>query len=177
MKGDRSPAAMRRKKGKAAGPAPRGPRGSSSTIINNPGNPAANINAGDVALHHVAAGLSIGTKPVFANPTVASGETTASIAAAVVADSGALAAGTYRVEITLGFSGAPAAGKHITVQHRNAADAATLQSLGLCPAGESATILLERVVVAANERIRAVIGAVAAAAAEVTQAQIRAYLL
>lgn len=62
MAQDRSPAAMRRKKEKAAA-APRGPRGASSTFIPNPDNPAANVSAQDVAVHHVAGGrlLAAGT--------------------------------------------------------------------------------------------------------------------
>lgn len=106
--------------------------------------------------------------------TVASGQSTAPGAAAVVADTGALAAGLYDLEITLGFSGVLAAGKHISVEHRNAANGANIAQLGLCPAGGVKTIYISRVVVAANERVRAVIGAVAAAAAEVAHATIRA---
>lgn len=106
--------------------------------------------------------------------TVASGQVTAGAIAAVIADTGALPAGTYDVEITLGFSGAGVAGKHISVEHRNAANAANVQALGLCPAAAVKTIYLSRVAVALNERIRAVIGPVAAAAAEVAHATIRA---
>lgn len=112
-----------------------------------------------------------------ANPTVAAGETTASIAAALIADTGQLAAGTYMVEVVLGFSGTGAAGKHLAVQHRDAANTGTVSPLGLCPAGGAIGLAFERVVIAANQRIRVVVGAVAAAAAEVTQAQIRVYLL
>lgn len=113
----------------------------------------------------------------FVNPIVVSAQAAAPAAAAVVADSGALAAGVYAVEVDLGFSAAPAAGKHISLEHRNAANNGNTQQLGLCPGGAAPHIFLERVVVAANERIRAVIGAVAAAAGEVAHASIRLYLL
>lgn len=110
-------------------------------------------------------------------PVVASGESTAAAANAVVADSGELPAGAYRVEITMGFSGAAAAGKHLAAQHRNAANGANVAPLALCPAGGAMGIVLERVDVAEDERIRVVVGAVAAIAAEVTQAHIRVYPL
>jgi hypothetical protein len=110
-------------------------------------------------------------------PTVASGQATAPAIAAVIADTGALAAGVYDLEITLGFSGVLAAGKHLSVEHRNAANAANVFQYGLCPAGASKTVYISRVVVAANERIRVVVGPVAAAAAEVTHATIRALLV
>jgi hypothetical protein len=51
--------------------------------------------------------------------TVASGQATAPTAAQVVADTGALAAGVYDLEITLGFSGVLAAGKHLSVEHQH----------------------------------------------------------
>lgn len=110
-------------------------------------------------------------------PTVASGQATAPAAAQVIADTGALPAGAYDLEITLGFSGVLAAGKHISVEHRNAANGANIQQLGLCPAGAPKTIYLSRVVVALNERVRAVVGAVAGGASEVAHATIRAMLV
>lgn len=113
----------------------------------------------------------------LATPSAIGAETTASIAAAVIADTGALAVGSYRVEITLGFSGTVVAGKHIVVQHRDAANTGNIGILALCPSGASVHIVLERVVIAATERIRAVIGAVAAGVGEVSQASIRVYLL
>lgn len=100
---------------------------------------------------------------------------TAGAIGAVVADTGDIPAGDYFVEVSLGFSGVLAAGKHIEVQHRNAADAATLRVLGLCPAGQSHYFELKRITILEGESIRAVIGAVAAAAAEVAHASIRVY--
>lgn len=110
-------------------------------------------------------------------PTVVSGTGTASVAEAVIADTGNLAAGSYRVEITMGHSGVSAAGKHLVAEHRNAADSATNHTLGICPSGGAIGLVLDRVEVAANESIRVKMGAVAAAASEVAQAMIRAYLL
>jgi hypothetical protein len=106
--------------------------------------------------------------------TVASGQATAPTAAQVVADTGALAAGVYDLEITLGFSGVLAAGKHLSVEHRNAANAANIAQLGLAPAGTGGSVYLTRVVVALNERVRVVVGAVAGAVSEVAHATIRA---
>jgi hypothetical protein len=105
---------------------------------------------------------------------VASGQATAPTAAQVVADTGALAAGVYDLEITLGFSGVLAAGKHLSVEHRNAANAANIAQLGLAPAGTGGSVYLTRVVVALNERVRVVVGAVAGAVSEVAHATIRA---
>lgn len=119
--------------------------------------------------------------PVSSSPLVAplftSGQQVAPVAAIVVTDTGALGAGVYRVEANLGFSGVLAAGKHLTLEHRNAANAANVTQLGMCPAGGSESFVFERVVLAAGERIRAIVGAVAAAAGEVAHGTIRVYLL
>jgi propanediol utilization protein len=121
---------------------------------------------------------SVSTLDNLPNPTKASGDLTGITAAnTVIADTGQLAAGVYLVEIELGFSGTLVAGKHIIVQHRDAANAANINTLGLCPGGDSRYLLFRRVVVAANERIRAAVGAVATLAGEVVHASIRAYLL
>jgi hypothetical protein len=110
-------------------------------------------------------------------PAVAFGQVAAPGAAVVIADSGALPAGIYMAEITLGYSAVAAAGKHISVEHRNAANAANIAQLGLCPGGGQVAFKIARVVLAANERIRAVGGAVVGAAGEVAHATIRTYLL
>lgn len=121
--------------------------------------------------------LPVSVAPFVAPVVVSAQAVGISGAGTVVADSGALPAGIYRAEIILGFSGTLVAGKHVQVEHRNAANGATLQLYGLCPGGSSLPIEMERIVVAANERIRAVIGAVATLAGEVAQATIRLYLL
>jgi hypothetical protein len=108
-------------------------------------------------------------------PTVASGQAAAPTAGQVIADTGALAAGIYDIEVTLGFSGAAAAGKQITVEHRNAANNANIQQYAMLPCPGAHPVYFARVSVAAGERIRAVIGAVAAAASEVAHATIRVH--
>lgn len=108
-------------------------------------------------------------------PTVASAQTVAGIAGSVVADTGPLPQGDYDVEITLGFSGIAAAGKHIQVEHRNAANNAVVQEYALCPAGAAHGLNLSKITLAANERIRAILGAVAAGAGEAAHACIRAF--
>lgn len=106
-----------------------------------------------------------------------SGVSTAPIAAAVIADTGALGAGEYRLEIELSAEAVAAAGKGLRVEHRNAANGATVNTLGGVPGGASRDILVTRVTLAASERVRVVVGAVAFAASEVAVASIRAYKL
>lgn len=96
-------------------------------------------------------------------------------AAALIADTGALPAGDYKVELDLDAAAALAAGKQLIVEHRNAANAATLRQLGACTAGASKSVTIARVPLAANERIRVIVGAVLFAAGEVATAAIRAY--
>lgn len=143
-------------------------RGSTDTIIPNPANPAARVIAEDVAVRTGGAPL--------ANPTVASGQATAPAIGAVIADTGALPAGTYLVEIRAAGSCVRAAGKQLEVQHRNAANAANVNILATTP-GEPVTTETFRVVLALNERIRIVVGAVAFAAAEIANGLVRVYLL
>lgn len=148
----------------------RGPLGATNTRIPDPGgNPALYVSADDVAVR-------VGGFPIR-NPTAASGLSIAPAAGAVVADTGPLAAGTYLVEINLMASAAAAAGKHIQVEHRDAANAANINVLSGCAGGQMFSTLVERVVVAANQRVRAIIGAVAFAASEGALASIRAYRL
>ena len=110
-------------------------------------------------------------------PVVGQGKATTPAANAVIADTGALVAGDYLVEITMGFADTVLAGKGLACEHRNAANAATVAELGVCPAGTAAPIVYKRVSVAANERIRVVNLAVVGAAGSVAQATIRAHLL
>ena len=154
---------------KAAAGTEKGPRGATDLVIPNAANPAARVIAGDVAVR--AGGVPLST------PTVGAGFATAPAAAFVLGDTGALAAGTYLVEVTMGAAGSVAAGKDIRVEHRNAANASNVNVLGLCPSSQALYLRRERVVVALNERIRVVVGAILFAAAETTQAEIRVYLL
>lgn len=107
-----------------------------------------------------------------AGMTYASAATTASGAAAVIADTGALAAGDYDFDVTLGAAGVVVAGKCIILEHRDAANAATLKNLALVGADEALALTIRRMAIATNERIRAIVGAVAFAAAERSQASI-----
>lgn len=141
----------------------------SSTIIPDTDNPALTIQADDVS-------VQAGGAP-RKNPTVAAGEATAPAAAALIADTGALAAGTYYLEGTIAFDGASAAGKSLKVEHRDAANTSTLAVIARGPCGGAMGFGAERIVIAANERIRVIVAAVAGAAAEVAQAQIRVYKL
>jgi hypothetical protein len=92
--------------------------------------------------------------------------TTASAIGAVIADTGALAAADYDFDIKIAGGGAVLAGKVLIVEHRNAANAATLQSLAMVGGDATAEVLLRRYTLALNERIRVIVGAVAFAAAE-----------
>ena len=85
---------------------------------------------------------------------------------AVIADSGALAAGDYKIHGHLGADGVAAAGKAIVLEHRDAANAATLKQLGRCPFGSTLEVYVARITLAANERIRAIGGSVAGGAGE-----------
>lgn len=93
-----------------------------------------------------------------------SGDLVAPAGAAVIADSGALAAGVYDVDICMAAADAAAPGKGILIQHRNGANAATTNILGSCAAGSSNQVNLKGYVLLANERIRAVTMAQAGAA-------------
>lgn len=89
-----------------------------------------------------------------------------------IADTGALAAGDYRVIAHAASDGAVAAGKSLVLVHRNAADAADVRELGGCsPAGE-ARIEIPRITLAANERIRWRGGAVAHGAGEIARGNV-----
>lgn len=100
---------------------------------------------------------------------------TAPGAAAVIADTGALPAGDYTIDVELDAAAALAAGKALVVEHRNAANSAVVKQLGGCAAGQSRTLSIRRLTLAANERVRVVTGAVAFAASETATAAIQAY--
>jgi hypothetical protein len=83
---------------------------------------------------------------------------------AVQADTGALAAGDYDFDIQLAASDTVVVGKGLVIEHRNAANAATLQNLGgIAPSGGT-QIRLRRYTIATNERIRVIAGTAAGAA-------------
>ena len=84
---------------------------------------------------------------------------------AVQADTGALAAGDYDFDIQLSVGDTTAAGKGLVIEHRNAANAATLQNLGGCgDQGCAIQVRLRRYTLAVNERIRVIAGTAAGAA-------------
>jgi len=96
--------------------------------------------------------------------TWASVKSAAPAANAVQATTGPLPAGTYDFEIILLASDTVAVGKGLVVEHRNAADGATLQTLGGIAAPDSRQISLKGVTLALNERIRVIAGTAAGAA-------------
>jgi hypothetical protein len=109
--------------------------------------------------------------------TVVGGRVVAPGANVVIADSGALPAGDYRVQVLIGYADTLAAGKCAVIEHRNAANAATVDQLGAVPAGDSREIVIERLTLAASERIRVVNDAVVGAAGSVVVATVIAALL
>lgn len=92
----------------------------------------------------------------------------------VVADTGSLPAGTYEVEITGGILGPDTAGVGLVAEHRNAANAATVSTLG---GGTQFERRIKRVTIAANERIRIKVDAVALPASTKAVAAVRVYQL
>jgi hypothetical protein len=98
--------------------------------------------------------------------TWVSGITTAPAANAVIADTGQLTAGDYDFDVQMGIADSTAAvGKCLILEHRNAANAATLFNLALIPQQDSQRYQFRRVTIATNERLRVINGAVAGAAA------------
>jgi hypothetical protein len=85
-------------------------------------------------------------------------------ASAVQADTGALAAGDYDFDVSLCASDSVAVGKGLVLEHRNAANNATVVNLGGIPAGGSERITLRRYTIATNERLRVIAGTAAGAA-------------
>ena len=96
---------------------------------------------------------------------------------AVIADTGALAAGDYRVSAYLGASGAVGAGKSVVLAHRNAANNADVKILGICPCGDSGAVAIARITLAANERIVIRAGSAATVAAEEYGGSVQAFAI
>lgn len=85
---------------------------------------------------------------------------------AVLADTGALPAGLYNVKINLALAEAVIAGVGLFIEHRDAANAATVKDLGgTTPGGGGMELELENYRLALNERIRIVGGSAATTAA------------
>jgi len=102
-----------------------------------------------------------------ASPTVgsASANNAAPGIGAVQADSGALAAGDYEIDIYLSVSDTTVVGKGLVVEHRNAANSATLRNIGGCSVPGQIHIHVKRWTLVLNERIRVIAGTAAGAAA------------
>lgn len=109
--------------------------------------------------------------------TVANGTQTAAAAVAgtVVADTGALAAGDYLIEAVCAVLGVATAGVGLVVEHRNAANSANVSVLGACSGGGTLDTEIDGVTIAANERIRIVVGATALPASTTAAGSVRAY--
>lgn len=97
--------------------------------------------------------------------TWVSAKTAAPAIGAVQADTGALAAGEYDFDVLLAVSDTTAVGKGLVVEHRDAANTATLQNLGGCSVPGNQALQLRRITIATNERIRVIAGTAAGAAA------------
>lgn len=92
----------------------------------------------------------------------AQGTSAAPAAGAVVADTGALAAGDYEFVVAIGSDDTAAAGKFIAIEHRNAGNSANIRRILRAVPGDDTFRLA--ITIAANERLRVVTGAIAAAA-------------
>lgn len=96
--------------------------------------------------------------------TWVSAKTAAPAVNSVQADTGALASGDYDFDITLSASDTVAVGKGLVIEHRNAANGATIHNLGSVPAGAVQQFRFRRYAIGANERIRIIAGTAAGAA-------------
>lgn len=113
----------------------------------------------------------------LATVAVSARTATAVPAATQTVSTGALLAGDYLVEVSMGYVDTPLAGKGLTCEHRNAAGNGTVTELGICPAGATFAQWYNRITVAANETIRVMSLAIAGAAGAEASATIRVYKL
>ena len=97
-------------------------------------------------------------------PTAVSAKNAAPGIGAVQADTGALAAGTYDFDVYLAISDTVAVGKGLVVEHRNAANAATLFNIGGAAPSGQIQIQIRSYPLLLNERVRVIAGTVAGAA-------------
>lgn len=94
-------------------------------------------------------------------------------ASGVVLDTGNLLAGEYKVDCRFAYQGTAATGKELIVQHRDAADAATVDTLGTVEARADVgqgVAKADRITVATDESIRVVNGATAGGAGSIAEA-------
>jgi hypothetical protein len=114
-------------------------------------------------------GATQGTTPWKAREDTAamtwvSGKSAAPAIGAVQADTGALAAGDYDFDVYLVVSDTVAVGKGLVIEHRNAANGATLQTLGGVSTQGELALRFRRYTMATNERLRIIAGTAAGAA-------------
>ena len=107
-------------------------------------------------------------------PVIAGATVTAPTAGQVIADTGNLTAGEYLIEYSLFAQDTTAVGKGLTVEHRNAANNATVRVLGGCATPDNQYGFVRRLTVVANERVRVIAGA-AGTAASVYGARVTAH--
>lgn len=104
-------------------------------------------------------GSRFGIRPLFDTPTLwISGSASAPLAGAVIADTGPVAAGDYHLLADIGISDSLTAGAGAVLQHRDAANGATLHQV-VIPAGRVDEVEWPRVPIVpivANERIRVI---------------------
>jgi hypothetical protein len=101
----------------------------------------------------------------------ATGQATALGANVVLADSGAMAADNYEVIVHVGSSATAGVGQYLLVEHRNAANTATLHR-HVVPAPGEGIWRIPKMALAATERIRVVGGPTAGTAASLQTADI-----
>ena len=105
-------------------------------------------------------------RPLTVQATGISGTVVAPAIGAVIADTGPLTPGVYNVTLVLASDDTPAAiGKNLTVQRRNAANGATVETLAVVPIVQPTYPVLPEVTILDSERIRVVAGSVAGTAA------------
>lgn len=107
---------------------------------------------------------AVPTKEAPAAMAWVSAKSVAPAANSVQVDTGALAAGDYDFDINLAAADTLAVGKGLVVEHRNAANGATLFNLGGCVAGQPMRLQFRRYTIVTNERIRVIAGTAAGAA-------------
>lgn len=106
--------------------------------------------------------------------TWVAGSVTAPAANAVIADSGAVPnSGDWDFDIQIGLADITLTlGKCLLLEHRNAANGATIRTLAMVPQQGVIQLSIRRYTMVLNERLRVINGAVAGAAASVYQAAI-----
>lgn len=87
-----------------------------------------------------------------------SGSSTAPVANTVLADTGALPAGDYDIEVTGCVMDIAGVGLGLLVQHRDAGNANNVFQFGGCGSPGSFSYIIRRLTLADNERVRIITG-------------------